>query len=383
MIPRKMLEELRKSASEYRVVTLIGPRQAGKSTLVRHAFPDYRSVSLEDPDVRELASTDPRGFLNTYDCFVIIDEIQRVPSLLSYLQTKVDNDPIPGSFILTGSHQLELREAVGQSLAGRTALLTLLPLSSEEVTVTDVYEQIWQGMMPAVHAQKLRPRAFFRNYFQTYLERDVRKMINLKDSVQFEKFVRLTAGRAGSLVNHSSLAGDVGVSVNTIKEWLAILEASFLLFRLPPYFNNFGKRVIKSPKIYFTDTGLLCWLLGIENSDMLKRDRMRGHLFENYVVLEAWKARANWGLEPRLFFFRDSQGNEVDLLLEKERQLRGFEVKSAETFHKDFCKGLDKLMDLAGADLSSREVIYGGDTSLKLSNCDVTPVAKMDVKSFL
>ena len=249
-------------------MTVIGPRQTGKTTLCREVFSDHGYVSLEDPDVRDFALSDPRGFLSTYKTNVIIDEIQRVPSLLSYIQRVVDETAVPGQFILTGSHQLKLAGAISQSLAGRLALLTLLPLTFNELSYdieSIVNTCMIRGFMPEVHQKELDPSRYYRSYFRTYVERDVGQMVQLRDFAQFEKCVRLCAGRVGQVLNISSLASDIGVSTTTVTHWISILEASFICFRLQPYFENFGKRLIKSPKLYFIDTGFVCWLLGIEN----------------------------------------------------------------------------------------------------------------------
>ena len=283
---------------------------------------------------------------------VILDEIQRQPELLSYLQVSVDADPRNGRFVLTGSHQLALREAIGQSLAGRTALLHLLPLSIAELsqdnpTSRKAEDYIYQGFLPRIHDQQQRPTPAYSNYYQTYVERDVRQLINLKDAAQFEKFIKLLAGRVGQLMDHTSLAGDVGVSSNTIKHWLSILEASFVVYKLPPYFDNFGKRVIKSPKYYFTDTGLLSFLLGIESAAQVARDPLLGHLFENLVVMDFAKNLYNQGRLANLYFYRDSNGLEVDLLFQQGRNLIPMEIKSSSTYKPELLKSLKRICGLS------------------------------------
>ncbi len=294
--------------NEYPIVTVLGPRQAGKTTLVKAALPDYSYVSLENPETRQIATEDPKAFLKRHTGKVIFDEIQRTPHLLSYLQEIVDQNKGNGQFVLTGSHQLELRAAITQSLAGRTGMLHLLPLSIAELDVAGIHfdsfeEYIFQGFMPRIYDQQQRPRTAYANYYQTYVERDVRQLIHLKDASLFEKFIKLLAGRIGQIINYQSLANDVGVDNKTIKQWLSILEASFIVFKLAPYFENFGKRVIKSPKYYFTDTGLLTYLLDIEKAGQVARDPLVGSLFENLVVLEALKSRYNQGMTPNLYFF--------------------------------------------------------------------------------
>lgn len=365
MIPRRMQTELLAQLREYPIVTVIGPRQAGKTTLVRAALPDYAYVSLETPENRQFATEDPKAFLKQYPGNVILDEVQRTPLLLSYLQGVVDAQPENGQFVLTGSHQLELRAAITQSLAGRTGMLHLLPLSIAELEAADIRfdafeDYIHHGFMPRVYDQQQRPYTAYANYYQTYVERDVRQLIQLKDATLFEKFVKLLAGRTGQLINYQSLANDVGVDGKTIRQWLSILEASFVVFKLPPYFENFGKRVIKSPKYYFTDVGLLAYLLDIEKAAQVTRDPLVGNLFENLVVLEALKARYNQGLTPNLYFFRDSNGVEVDLLYKSGRDLSGIEIKAAATWHSSFKQGLQPFA-AKHHPLSNRYVVYGGE----------------------
>lgn len=366
MIPRHLQLELQTQLSEYPIVTVLGPRQAGKTTLARAVLPNYTYVSLEDPDTRELATEDPRSFLKRYSSHVIFDEIQRAPHLLSYLQGIVDENKANGQFVLTGSHQLQWRESVSQSLAGRTGILHLLPLSIGELTGADIEfpdaaSYLFHGFLPRIHDQQLRPHVAYGNYFQNYVERDVRQLIKLKDVVLFEKFMKLLAGRVGQVINYQSLANDTGVDGKTISEWLSILEASYVVFRLPPYFENFGKRVIKTPKIYFTDTGLLCYLLGIERVDQVARDPLIGNMFENLVILEALKSRYNAGLAPNLYFFRDNQGHEIDLLHKHGSELTGVEIKSASTWNSSFKRALESFNQKIHP-LARRTIIYSGES---------------------
>jgi predicted AAA+ superfamily ATPase len=369
MYKRTILKELRTLAKQFRVITVLGPRQAGKTTLCQMTFPDYQYVSLEDPDTRVYANEDPRGFLNDYRQYVIFDEVQRVPQLLSYLQTIVDEDKLKAQFILTGSHQLELGAAISQSLAGRTALLTLLPLSMHELSQELSIDQsnlngyLLNGFMPGKHADQIDTARFYRSYFQTYVERDVRLIINLKDTAKFEKFVRLCAGRVGQLLNQTSLANDVGVSSNTINEWISVLEASFIIYRLQPYYENIGKRLIKSPKLYFIDTGLAAWLMGIETNTQMQRDPLRGHLFENLIIIEALKSKLNQGKDPGLFFYRDSHGNEVDLVVQNGNQFTPIEIKSSQTWHSSFLKGIKYFKRLLGDRVEKGVVVYGGNAN--------------------
>jgi len=365
MIPRQLQSELLTQLGEFPLVTVLGPRQAGKTTLVRAACPDFRYVSLEDPENRAIVDEDPKGFLRQYDRQVILDEVQRAPQLLSYLQGHVDALSGNGQFILTGSHQLELRAAVSQSLAGRTGVLHLLPLSIAELRGVGLgfehfSDYLFHGFLPRIYDQKQRPRTAWSAYYQTYVERDVRQLIQLKDATLFEKFVKLLAGRVGQVINYQSLGNDVGVDAKTIKQWLSILEASFVVFRLPPYFENFGKRVIKSPKLYFTDVGLLSYLLGIESATQAARDPLVGGLFENLVILEVLKARYNAGREPNLYFYRDSHGNEVDCLQQFGRGLIGLEIKSAATYTRGFKKSLLRFREQCSP-LTQALIAYSGE----------------------
>ncbi|MBK1617357.1 AAA family ATPase [Lamprobacter modestohalophilus] len=364
MIPRLLQGELLTQLNEYPIVTVLGPRQAGKTTLVRLAMPDFDYISLEDPDNRQLAAEDPRAFLKAYPDRVIFDEIQRAPHLLSYLQSIVDADNRTGRFVLTGSHQLELRAAISQSLAGRTGLLHLLPLSIAElsgggITFDSFEHYAFNGFLPRIHDKSQRPRTAYANYYQTYVERDVRQLIKLKDAGLFEKFIKLLAGRVGQIMNHQSLANDVGVDGKTIKDWLSILEASFVVFKLSPYFENFGKRVIKSPKYYFIEPGLLVYLLDIEKPEQIARDPLLGSLFENLVVVEALKARLHRGRTANLYFFRDSHGNEIDLLHKSGGEMTGVEIKAAETWHTVFKASL-KRFSATLHPLHRQAIIYRG-----------------------
>ncbi len=364
MIEREIKNELSQAASEYPVVTVIGPRQSGKTTLVQMTFPNKPYYSLEEPDIRKIAETDPRGFLGNIPNGAILDEVQRLPELLSYIQGIVDKTRKPGMFILTGSHQPEMHQAISQTLAGRTALLTLFPFSFPELreykAVWDPFEMIVAGAFPRVHEEKLNPTRFFNGYLQTYVERDVRALINIKDLRPFQHFFMLLAGRIGQVINYSSLSNDVGVSSTTIKNWISVLKSSYVIFELPPYFENVGKRVVKSPKIYFCDTGLAANLLGMETSEQAQRDPLRGGLYENLVILEFLKAKLNNGKRPELFYYRDTHGNEVDLILRKERSLIPIEIKSAATFTPDFLKGLGNFQKTIGKRCLDGFLFYNG-----------------------
>lgn len=365
MLTREITTELLQSAAEYPVVTILGPRQSGKTTLARMSFPDKPWVSLEDPDVRMAAEADPRGFLGRFPSGAILDEVQRLPALLSYLQGIVDREGGKGRFILTGSHQPRLHEAVSQSLAGRTAVLTLWPLSLAELrhydTATDPFGRIVRGCYPRVHDERLDARRFYNGYLQTYVERDVRALIQLRDLSAFQKFLVLLAGRVGQVVNMASLANDVGVSAPALRQWLSVLKASFLVFELPPWYKNIGKRTIKSPKLYFADVGLAAFLLGIENADQARRDPLRGGLYENLIVADVLKTLCNAGRRPEMYFFRDTHGNEVDLLIPRNRRLIPVEIKSAATFSPDFLKGMRRLREATGDTVADGFVLYDGE----------------------
>lgn len=374
MIARQLETELHKLLKEYPVVTLLGPRQAGKTTLARNSLNTYSYCNLEHPETRQFAIDDPKAFLAQFKTNVILDEIQRVPELLSYIQVIVDENQRNGQYVLTGSHQLSLREAITQSLAGRTSILNLLPFSISELSASDItfdsFEAyIYRGFLPRIYDQQQRPTQAYSNYYQTYIERDVRQLISLKDLSLFEKFMKLLAGRVGQLMDYSSLANDVGVSAKTIRHWLSILEASFIIYKLAPYFENFGKRVIKSPKYYFIDVGLLAFLLGIEKSAQISRDPLVGQMFENLIVVECLKTRANLGLLPSLYFYRDSNGNEADIIFQRGRELTVIEVKSASTYKASLLKGLKNITKLSPS-MTQAYLIYTGE-KLSFSNAIV------------
>lgn len=364
MFKRTLLPYCQKLAKQYPVITILGPRQSGKTTLTKQAFPKKPYVNLEELDTRNLALSDPRAFLKQYPEGAILDEIQRAPDLLSYIQTIVDEKEIKGMYCLTGSHQLALHEAITQSLAGRSALLTLLPMSLEELEEEGIQlsldEQFLFGGYPRIYKDQLDPTTAYRNYFQTYVERDVRSLASVKDLVQFERFIRICAGRIGQILNLESIGSEIGISSHTVKEWLSILEASFILFRLQPYFENFGKRMIKSPKLFFTDVGLASYLLGIETKAQMSRDPLRGHLMENLVVLELLKWRQHRGLDPHLYYYRDARRNEVDLLFKQGHELIPIEIKSSQTYHSDFLKNLHFFQKITKTTSPKGYLIYAG-----------------------
>jgi predicted AAA+ superfamily ATPase len=364
VISRDISAELVRSAAEYPVVTILGPRQSGKTTLARMTFPDKPYFSLEDPDVRMAAEADPRGFVDQMEGGGILDEVQRLPALLSYVQGIVDKSNKRGQFILTGSHQPQLHEAISQSLAGRTAVLTLWPFSLHELSrygsTQEPFNLIVSGSFPRLHEEGLEPRRFFNGYLQTYVERDVRALIQLRDLSQFQRFLTLLAGRVGQVVNLASLSNDGGVSATTIRNWLSVLKASYVLFELPPFFENVRKRVIKSPKIFFTDVGLAAFLLGIHTAEQASRDPLRGNLFENLIIADIVKGALNKGIRPEMYFFRDSHGNEVDLLIRESGVIRPVEIKSAGTFSVDFIKGLERFQALGIKRVTTGAILYNG-----------------------
>ncbi len=372
MITRDITDELIQSAAEYPVVTILGPRQSGKTTLARMAFHDKPYFSLEDPDVRIAAEADPRRFLGQIEDGGILDEIQRLPVLLSYIQGMVDQGTQRGRFILTGSHQPQLHEAISQSLAGRTAMLTLWPFSLHEVrhygSVRDPFDMIYRGCYPRLHDEGLEPRRFYNGYLQTYVERDVRALIQLRDLSQFQKFLTLLAGRVGQIVNLASLGNDVGASGTTIRNWLSVLKASFVVFELPPFFENIQKRVIRSAKIFFTDVGLAAFLLGIHTAEQAFRDPLRGNLYENFIIADIMKGAHNKGIRPEVYFFRDSHGNEVDLLIREKGLLTPIEIKSGSTFSNDFIKGLERFKALGTKRVTPGAVLYNGERRFELGD---------------
>lgn len=369
-------------ARQYPIVSITGPRQSGKSTLLKHLYKDYKYVNLENPDIREFALNDPKGFLKSYPSKTIIDEAQRVPDLFSYLQTHVDEIDEPGMYFLAGSHNFLLLSAIKQSLAGRCAILNLLPFSRIELKVVNklpenIEEQIFKGFYPRLYDRDIHPTRYYADYVQTYVERDVREVSKIIDLNKFIKFIRLCAARIGQLLNMNSLATDCGISVPTAEGWMSILESSFIMYRLEPNHKNYNKRIIKSPKLYFYDTGLACYLLGFKNVEDLDISYMKGALFENLVINQFLKYAYNIGEEPNLSFWRDSQGNEIDLLVGSESQMEAYEIKSGHTFNLTFFKGLDKWSKLSGVPVERRNVIYAGDERLTTSSGNLLPFSHL------
>ena len=369
MISREIAQLVQKRASEFPVLTLTGPRQSGKTTLVKECFPDYEYVNLEDPETREMAETDYHRFFAVHPAPIIVDEIQRVPKLASVIQTLVDAQRQErGRFILTGSHQPILRETVSQSLAGRSAFLKLLPLTFSElkaggVSSVDLSQDalILRGGMPELATTAIEANVYYKNYLQTYLERDVRQIANIKNASAFNRFLVLLAGRVGQLLNLNSLAGEVGVSHTTLNEWLDVLEASFVVFRLHPYYANIGKRLVKTPKVYFTETGLAACLLGLKSVEQVSRDPLRGNLFENLVVSDILKHQLNGDCEGDLFFFRTSDGTEVDVVRQTAEGLQPIEIKASSTWSQSLANGLRNFLKLMPSAVRPT-VVYGGRT---------------------
>lgn len=382
MIPRILSSKIMELSTKYPILTLTGPRQSGKSTLLRSQFPNYTYLSLENPDLREFALTDPQGFIKTYPSNVILDEVQRTPRLLSYLQTHVDLAGEEGMYLLAGSQNFHLLNHVSQSLAGRTALLRLLPFSRLELHNADMLdfsidEQIYHGFYPRLFDKGIDPVDYYPSYIQTYLERDVREILKVSDLNKFIKFIRLCAGRVGQILNMTSLSNETGISSTTAESWLSVLEASYICYRLEPNFKNYNKRIIKSPKLYFYDTGLACSLLGLTSSEQVKTFYMRGALFENLVINQFIKDSYNYGRIPDVTFWRDSQGNEIDLIVTEGTESSGFEIKSGQTYLPDFFKGLEKWGKLSGTPSDRLNVIYTGDQTLHTSKGNLLPFSTL------
>ena len=368
MIKRKATETILRLCKGFPVVAITGPRQSGKTTLARAVFPEKAYVSLEDPDVRSFAETDPRAFLSRFPDGVILDEVQRCPDLFSYLQTIVDQDKKMGRFILTGSQQFGLHTKITQSLAGRVGMVQLLPFSYAELAdgrraPADPESAICTGSYPPLYDREVLSSDWYPGYVETYVERDLHQLINVRDLRTFQLFLRMCAARTGQLLNLSSIANDCGITHNTAKAWLSVLEASYILFFLQPHHRNFNKRLTKSPKLYFYDTGLASWLLGIQNKEQVMTHSLRGALFETWVIAELVKGRFNRGLRSNLFFWRDSTGNEVDVLVEQGELLVPIEIKAGRTITADYFTALRKWMALAGRISGAPRVVYGGSNS--------------------
>jgi hypothetical protein len=378
---REIEKEVLEMSSHYPVLTITGPRQSGKTTLVKHLFGNLPYYSFENPDIRALVASDPRSFLKQNNNGAILDEIQNLPEILSYLQQVVDENRDSAKFILAGSNHFSLMNNVTQSLAGRTAIIKLLPLSLKEIgdgTKATTNDLMLKGFYPGVYAQNLLPYKAYRNYYETYIERDLHKLIKVNDLSQFQHFVRICAGRAGNLVNLSAIASETGVAVGTVKSWITILEASYIVFLLQPFSDNINKRMIKSPKIYFFDVGLLCFLLGIEDANQLSRDPLRGAIFENMVVVELMKKRFNRGLDSNLFFYRDSNHSEVDIIRRHGMDLQPIEIKSSVTFHPDFLKQFSQFYKTFEGRTIDPFLVYDGDLEQKVRDVQLVNFRNMN-----
>jgi len=362
-IDRELGKTLVEASAYFSVLCVTGPRQSGKSTLVSHIFSDYKQFSLEDLDVRMAAKSDPRAFLAQNESGMIIDEVQHVPELLSYIQGIVDHHP-ELRFVLSGSSNFSLMKNVTQTLAGRAGMFELLPMGFSEVRdrlkEQSLDQILFNGLFPAVCTGKNVARFFYPGYVKTYLERDVRNLLQVKNLMQFHLFLKLCATRIGSLFNASELAAEIGVDSKTVTAWLSVLQTSYVVCLLQPYHANTRKRLVKAPKLYFCDTGLACYLLDIESHEQLARDKMRGHLFENFVIVEALKHRLNKGKENNLLFYRDSNQNEIDLILQTQQRINGYEIKSSSTYHPDFISKLIKMPNLVNDEIGERGLIYNG-----------------------
>ncbi|OGD28012.1 MAG: AAA family ATPase [Candidatus Aminicenantes bacterium RBG_19FT_COMBO_59_29] len=378
MIPRLAASALLDLAKGFPVVAVTGPRQSGKTTLVQAVFSHKTYVSLEEPDKLELVSSDPRGFLESFPDGAVIDEAQRFPALFSYLQTLADREKKPGFFILTGSQHFGLLSGIRQSLAGRAGLLELLPFSVAElqaakVPIPGLPALLFQGLYPALYDRQVAPAAWHGNYVMTYLERDVRNILNVRNLSTFQKFLRMCAARVGQLLNLSSMAADCGITHNTAQSWLSVLEASYIVFLMRPHFRNFGKRLVKSPKLYFYDPGLAAWLLNIQNHDHLAIHPQRGGLFECLMISELLKDRFHRGLSSNLYYWRNNLGDEIDVLLDQGTNLVPIELKSGETLNPDFFKGLHKWRKISGDTEGPAFLVYGGKDKFTQQGIQAVP----------
>ncbi len=370
MIKRELSTKLRELAKQFPAIAILGPRQSGKTTLAQNVFPDYHYFSFEDFDTRALVAQDPRAFLDRYKDGqgVIFDEIQNLPELFSYIQGYIDKYKKKGHYIVTGSQNFALNEKITQTLAGRIAMLTLLPLSLSELKTAHIMPEeldqaLFNGMYPSIYADKINPIDWYRSYIATYVERDVRQIKNVTDLNTFQNFMRLCAGRIGQILNMTALSNDVGVSVPTIQKWLSVLEASYIIFLLPPYYKNLGKRAIKSPKLYFYDTGLACSLMQITNVDQLFTHYLRGNLFESYIMADLIKQKQNQGLHSNVYFWRDQSDYEVDGILEDSHTLKAVECRVSQTFNPHFFEYLSKWNEIAKSNPATNVVVYGGKTN--------------------
>ena len=378
MIKRILQNHLQKMATTFPVITVTGPRQSGKTTLVKNAFSSHKYVNLENLDDRAAAVEDPRGFLLRYGTSpgVIIDEAQKVPELFSYLQQIVDESGEMGNFILAGSHNFLLLESISQSLAGRIALTHLFPFSLGEIrdtleTSVSLNDLLYAGLYPAIYDRNIAAHNYYPSYLQTYIERDVRSIKNIGNLNSFRRFLQLCAGRVGQVLNLSAIGSEVGIDAKTVRSWLSILEASFIVFLLPPYYKNYNKRVVKQPKLYFYDTGLVCSLLGLKSSEQIQDFYLRGSLFENFIIIEYLKTTIHQGQFPNIFFWRDNTGNEIDLIIDQGAILHAIEIKSGMTINDSFFTGLKRFRKFSGINEQECLVVYGGSRSIQRKDATV------------
>lgn len=380
MILREAASEIIALSKQFKAIAIVGPRQSGKTTLVRSLFPDKEYVNFENPDTRLFAIDDPRGFLSNYPNGAILDEAQRVPEIFSYLQQVLDESKKNGLFIITGSNNFLLQESISQSLAGRIGYLNLLPLTLSEInnSQTTINQIIFRGCYPSLYNEDINPNKWYSNYIRTYIERDVRLIKNITNLVVFERFLRLCAGRVGQLLNMNSIAVEVGVDVKTITAWISVLETSFVIFRLQPYHKNYNKRIVKMPKLYFYDVGLATCLLGIENEKQLDLNPFKGALFENLIVVDFLKTRFNKAKPNNIYFWRDNNGNELDLIIEEGVIATPIEIKSGQTITEVYFKGL-KFWKKITDTIHNSYIIYGGDTNQIRSNT-ITIVSYNDIQ---
>ena len=385
-IPRDIVESLNRLRSKYPILAVTGPRQSGKTTLLRHLFPDYQYVTLENPDIRERALSDPNGFLNTYSQRVIFDEVQQVPQLFSYLQGKVDNDKQMGQYVLSGSQNFQLLQSITQSLAGRVALFKLMPFSFHELEEGNLLDLHWheaafKGFYPALYDRNIDPTDFYRNYVETYLERDVRQLVNVRDLRQFRLFLKYCAGHVGQMLNLQKIANEVGISQPTAQSWLTVLETSYIVFTMSPYYRNFNKRLVKAPKLYFYDTGLVCYLLEMTRPNDLVNYYQRGAIFENLLIAELNKHQFHTYQKNDFYFWRDSNDLEVDVLFEETGNLKIAEIKSSETINSSFFNNMQKFSKIAVETTLQPFLLYGGSESFEHLSTQV--LSWRSVRNFL
>ena len=378
MIKREITEKLKEMLQKFPVVSVTGPRQSGKSTLLKNEFSDYTYESLEDPDILLLARDDPRAFLDSYGRHIIIDEVQHCPELFSYLQTIVDETGDSGQYILSGSQNFALMAKITESLAGRVYVMTLLPFSYNEIAdeltrELTTEEWIFTGGYPRIYDKNIDPADYYPSYIKTYIERDVRSLKRITDYTRFNHFIKICAARTGQVLNVSSLASDAGITTITANEWLSVLESSYIIFRLYPYYNNYGKRLIKSPKLYFYDTGLLCSLLSVRTSKALKKNSLYGQLFENMIIAEQKKQILSKSTLEDLYYWRDSNGVEVDLVQEKGLEKKISEIKSGKTLDMHYAKNLASVGTLLNIPPDRRSVIYDGEKTIQGKDAKFIP----------